>query len=84
MDWNDTPEQASFRSEVKSLIDDRLPDAYQGGKGEWVQDRKSENATKRNAAQAWQDALSNKGWIAPHCWRPGRQPARADDHRPRH
>ena len=34
MDWNDTPEQAAFRAEVKGLIDNGLPDAYQGGKGE--------------------------------------------------
>jgi len=66
MDWNDTPDQAAFRAEVKGLIDDGLPEAYQGGKGEWVQDRKSEDATKRDAAQAWQDALAGKGWIAPH------------------
>ncbi len=66
MDWNDTPEQAAFRAEVKALIDNGLPEAYQGGKGEWIQDRKSEDASKREAAQAWQDALADKGWIAPH------------------
>jgi hypothetical protein len=66
MDWNDTPDQAAFRAEVKGLIDGGLPEAYQGGKGEWIQDRKSDDATKRDAAQAWQDALAGKGWIAPH------------------
>ena len=64
MDWNDTPEQAAFRAEVKTLIDDGLPEAYQSGKGEWIQDRKSDDATKRDAAQAWQDALAGKGWIS--------------------
>ena len=66
MDWDDTPEQAAFRAEVKDLIDSGLPVAYQGGKGEWVQDRKSDDPTKRGAAQAWQAALADKGWIAPH------------------
>jgi alkylation response protein AidB-like acyl-CoA dehydrogenase len=66
MDWNDTPEQAAFRAEVQELIESGLPEAYQGGKGEWVQDRKSEDATKRGAAEAWQAALADKGWIAPH------------------
>jgi hypothetical protein len=66
MDWNDTPEQAAFRAEVQDLIDKGLPEAYQGGKGEWVQDRKSEDPTKRGAAKAWQAALADKGWIAPH------------------
>jgi alkylation response protein AidB-like acyl-CoA dehydrogenase len=66
MDWNDTPEQAAFRAEVQELIDKGLPKAYQGGKGEWVQDRKSKDPTKRGAAEAWQGALADKGWIAPH------------------
>tara|TARA_Y100000588_G_scaffold340892_1_gene384547 strand:- start:2440 stop:3675 length:1236 start_codon:yes stop_codon:yes gene_type:complete len=66
MDWNDTPEQATFRSEVRNLIESGLPKAYAEGKGEWVQDRKSEDETKRNAAEEWQTALADKGWIAPH------------------
>ncbi|MDA0352718.1 MAG: acyl-CoA dehydrogenase family protein [Chloroflexi bacterium] len=66
MDWNDTPEQAAFRSEVVGLIDNGLPEAYQHGEGEWVQDRKSSDTTKRGAAEAWQAALADKGWIAPH------------------
>jgi alkylation response protein AidB-like acyl-CoA dehydrogenase len=66
MDWNDTPEQAAFRAEVQQLIDNGLPEAYQGGKGEWVQDRKSSDDRKRGAAEAWQKALADKGWIAPH------------------
>jgi len=66
MDWKDTPEQAAFRAEVIELIDSGLPEAYQGGKGEWVQDRKSSDATKHDAALAWQNALAQKGWIAPH------------------
>ena len=30
MDWDDTPEQAAFRQQVSTLIEDRLP-AYYGG-----------------------------------------------------
>ena len=66
MDWNDTPEQAAFRKEVQDVIDTGLPEAYRKGHGEWVQDRKSDNPEKRDAALAWQNALANKGWIAPH------------------
>ncbi len=66
MDWNDSPEQASFRKEVQDLITSGLPKHYREHHGEWVQDRKSENPVQRDAAKEWQDALAAKGWVAPH------------------
>jgi alkylation response protein AidB-like acyl-CoA dehydrogenase len=70
MDWNDTPAQAEFRTEVRSLIDDELPDRYRAGADEefggWQQDRKSEDDGARQAAIDWADALSTRGWVAPH------------------
>ncbi len=66
MDWKDTPEQAAFRREVQTLIETKLPARYQAGHGEWVQDRKSDDAGTRDAATEWQGALAAKGWIAPH------------------
>jgi alkylation response protein AidB-like acyl-CoA dehydrogenase len=66
VDWNDTPEQAAFREDVRNLIQTGLPELYRNGHGEWVQDRKSPEEPRREAAQAWQDALAAKGWIAPH------------------
>ncbi len=33
MDWSDTPQQAAFRSEVRSLIDAELPGRYRRGEG---------------------------------------------------
>ena len=71
MDWNDTAEQAAFRTEVHAVIKDKLPDRYRGGGEEseqvgWQADRKSENADHRKAATDWADALSERGWIAPH------------------
>ena len=35
MDWNDSPEQAAFRAEVRELIDNGLPDGYGNGRGDW-------------------------------------------------
>jgi len=73
MDWNDTPEQAEFRREVRTLIDDRLPQRYKdaaerGGPGEraWEFDRKSDDAAVRGAAEGWHAALNERGWVAPH------------------
>jgi len=73
MDWQDSPEQAAFRQDVRSLIGSRLPDRYrnpdEGGglfEGGWQQDRKSEDPSARQAASDWATALAEKGWIAPH------------------
>ena len=71
MDWNDTPEQATFRAEVRGLIEQKLPERYQvageqGERGGWQVDRKSENPVAQQAAKDWADALASKGWVAPH------------------
>jgi len=65
MDWNDSTEQAAFRAEVQELIDNGLPEGYENG-GNWVADRKSDDPVVSGRALAWQLALAEKGWIAPH------------------
>ncbi len=74
MDWNDSPEQAAYRLEVKALIEDRLPayyrrlsdegidDGYEGG---WVADRRSDEPERREAAEQWGAAVAERGWFAP-------------------
>ena len=73
MDWNDSPEQAAFRKEVASFIEQRLPDYYKRNKnvGEeglfgWYRDRRAEDPEARAAAKDWADALAERGWVAPH------------------
>ena len=73
MDWNDSPEQAAFRAEVLDLIEQHLPTRYkeQAAAGElreraWETDRKSSDPAARQAAMAWHQALSERGWVAPH------------------
>jgi alkylation response protein AidB-like acyl-CoA dehydrogenase len=73
VDWNDSPDQAAFRTAVRELIDDRLPARYKkaaarGGPGEraWEFDRKSPDPEAREAAVDWHAALAERGWVAPH------------------
>ena len=70
MEWQDSPEQAAFRSEVRSFIEQRLPKHYRarppGAPDEWVADRKAAEPARRNAAREWADALGERGWVAPH------------------
>ncbi len=77
MDWSDSPEQATFRNDVRAFIKERLPARYQSAAdgssndaeelvGGWQADRKSDDEERRNTAKLWADALAEKGWIAPH------------------
>ena len=73
MDWNDTPEQAAFRREVRALIEARLPERYRemartGEHAErvWEFDRKSPDPVARQAASDWHAALRERGWLVPH------------------
>ncbi len=73
MDWNDTPEQAAFRSEVAALIDTKLPQRYhdlaaRGAMPEraWENDRKSKAPEELAAAIDWHGALAERHWVAPH------------------
>jgi alkylation response protein AidB-like acyl-CoA dehydrogenase len=73
MDWKDSPEQAAFRAEVQQLVATRLPERYRSmaasGSMEgrtWEWDRKSPDPEVRRAAAGWHQALSERGWVAPH------------------
>ena len=65
MDWNDTPEQAAFRTEVRGVLEGSLPARYRGTEGSWDHDRVSDDPEARKAAKDWGDALAAKGWFAP-------------------
>ena len=73
MDWNDSPEQAKFREEVRTFIQDHLPERYRDPKrgtglfeGGWQSDRKSDDDSAQAAAREWAESLAGRGWIAPH------------------
>jgi len=75
MDWNDTPEQAQFRQEVRDFLSARLPALYRDHEGrkhdsglenDWQQDLHNGTPEEKAAAQEWADALFEKGWGQPH------------------
>ena len=73
MDWNDSPEQAEFREEVRTFIQDHLPERYRDPnrgtglfEGGWQSDRKSDDDSAQAAAREWAESLAGRGWIAPH------------------
>ena len=71
MDWNDSEDQAGFRTEVKAFLEEAVPDRYKSdelgfGSGfAWGNDRKSDDPVAVAAAAEWASALGGKGWIAP-------------------
>ena len=71
MDWNDTPEQAGFRAEVRSFIARNLPARYrEDAEGfpsphDWLTDRKLGDEEAQRASAEWVGALAERRWTAP-------------------
>ena len=63
MDFQDTPEQAAFREEVRTFIENERPREYDPDKGM----QGGEERAPRDAPwyKRWQGKLSERGWIAP-------------------
>jgi alkylation response protein AidB-like acyl-CoA dehydrogenase len=75
MDWGDTTEQSQFRQQVRTFIDEKLPEYYRakaaearphGLEGDWQEDLVHGSAEAKAAAKAWAEALNDRGWAAPH------------------
>ncbi|HRC63479.1 MAG TPA: acyl-CoA dehydrogenase family protein, partial [Dehalococcoidia bacterium] len=76
MDWNDSPEQAAFRDEVRSFVKDHLPEYYdrtrlqrgfvEEAERDWQWDMFHGDDERRGAAEEWAAALAERGWGAPH------------------
>ena len=72
MDWSDNAEQAAFREDVATFIRDRLPSRiaeiprHSVSIYTWYEDLHHDDADVQAAAREWADALSERGWVAPH------------------
>ena len=75
MDWADSADQASFRQQVRDFIQERLPEHYKaiadtggelGHEGGWQHDRVLGAPAAKAAAVEWEQAVQERGWVAPH------------------
>ncbi len=62
MEFRDTPEEAAFRSEVRTFINGSLPSVLKGVSAfEQPDEEEIDSAMKE-----WRSAVGKKGWTAPH------------------
>jgi len=79
VNWEDTPEEAEFRDEVRAFVTTHFPAAYRPDSDaehslepedvwgyNWAADRRSPDPERREGALAWAAALAERGWITPH------------------
>ena len=74
MDWEDTAEQAAFREDVRSFIEENLPQYYKDKRkwnavtleDDWQEHMMHGSDEAKAAAQEWADVLSSRNWVAPH------------------
>jgi hypothetical protein len=79
VNWEDSPEEAAFRREVRAFIGERFPAGYVADHDDehsmepedvwgynWPVDRVSDDPVRRDGALQWAKALADKGWITPH------------------
>ena len=66
VDFNDSPTEAAFRSEVQAFLEETKPLRADGKNPGAGFGRKSVQEGKLADYEAWRDALASKHWIAPH------------------
>jgi alkylation response protein AidB-like acyl-CoA dehydrogenase len=79
VNWDDTPEEAAFRTEVREFVAAHFPAGYLPDPDaehslepedvwgyNWAADRLSDDPARRAGAMAWAAALAERGWVVPH------------------
>jgi alkylation response protein AidB-like acyl-CoA dehydrogenase len=76
MDFNDTPEEAAWRKEVREFLENEYPDEFRGrgprrGPGAATEERDPgeglfrDSSKKSTPLDRWRSALASRGWVAP-------------------
>ena len=79
MNWEDTPEEAAFRTEVREFVASHFPAEYRPDPDaehslepedvwgyNWAVDRRATDPVRREGARRWAAALAERGWVVPH------------------
>ena len=66
MDFHDTPEEATFRGEVREFLKTELPERFRGmGMYGMGGGGRGNMRSRFEEMREWREKLANKGWIAP-------------------
>jgi alkylation response protein AidB-like acyl-CoA dehydrogenase len=63
MEFQDNPEEAGFRTQIRGFIDQHLPKGWGQPGGEMEEET---DPDRRGFIKQWRTALGEQGWIAPH------------------
>jgi alkylation response protein AidB-like acyl-CoA dehydrogenase len=67
LDWRDTPEQTTWRTEVRSFLKSELPREFaefDGDREEMMMMRAGQGGPLAGAFESWRNALAKRGWVA--------------------
>ena len=67
MDFHDSPEETTFRAEVRDFISGQLPSSFRARAPEWgmFNTSRGANAVPPEDMRTWRKRLAARGWIAP-------------------
>ncbi|MCH8007879.1 MAG: acyl-CoA dehydrogenase family protein [Chloroflexi bacterium] len=64
MNFNDTPEEATFRQEVRDFLDKELPERFKGTMDRMAGGGGGDMRSRFEEMKEWRKKLADKGWIA--------------------
>ena len=65
MDFNDTPDEAAFRQEVRDFLKKEMPERFRTAPGERMGGGGGDMRSRFEQMKEWRTKLADKGWIAP-------------------
>src|SRR5947207_2989345 len=65
MDFRDAPEEAAFRTEVRTFLEQNLPKGWGSPDSESGFER-TEDPKRQAFEKEWRTKLAARGWLAPH------------------
>ena len=64
MNFDDTPDEATFRKEVRDFLDKELPERFRGTMDRMAGGGGGDMRSRFDEMKEWRKKLADKGWIA--------------------